>query len=105
MKHPAAGLDDLVHQRARLGILAIVSDVDAAEFIYIRDALELTSGNLSAHLKVLSEAGIVRVRKDPVLAGRNAKTWVSITGRGRELLEKEILALKELVRQVEGTLG
>ena len=105
MKHPAAGLDDLVHQRARLGILAIVSDIDAAEFICIRDALELTSGNLSVHLKVLSGARIVRVRKDLVLAGRNAKTWVSITGRGRELLEKEILALKELVKQVEGTLG
>ena len=51
--HPTTGLNDTVHQRHRLGILAITSKARQADFGYLRETLELTSGNLSTHLTVL----------------------------------------------------
>ncbi len=60
--HPTNGLDDTVHQRHRLGILTITAEA-RAEFGYLRDALGLTAGNLSRHLTVLEEAGLIRVEK------------------------------------------
>ena len=50
-------LDDVVHQRTRLGVLTILAEVDSAAFTYLRDELGLSDGNLSRHLRVLEEAG------------------------------------------------
>jgi DNA-binding MarR family transcriptional regulator len=97
--HPTTGLDDTVHQRHRLGILVITSKAREADFGYLRQALGLTSGNLSTHLTVLEEAGLVRVEKG--YEGRRPRTWVSITRDGRAALAAEIAALTELVRDHE----
>ena len=48
--HPALGLDDVVHQRTRLGILAVLAEATEADFIYLRKVLGLTDGNLGRHL-------------------------------------------------------
>ena len=56
-RHPTAELDETVHQRVRLGILAILSEADKATFTYLRNALEVTDGNLSTHVAVLAKAG------------------------------------------------
>ncbi len=61
--HPTAGLDEIVHQRHRLGILTITSKARQADFGYLREELGLTSGNLSTHLTVLEDAGLIRVEK------------------------------------------
>jgi len=95
--HPTRGLDETVHQRHRLGILTITSEADSADFGYLRDALELTPGNLSRHLTVLEEAGLVQVWKG--YEGRRPRTWVKITADGRAALTAEVAALTELVRQ------
>lgn len=60
--HPTNGLDETVHQRHRLGILTIAAEA-RAEFSYLRDALGLTPGNLSRHLTVLEDAGLIKVDK------------------------------------------
>ena len=78
--HPTTGLNDTVHQRHRLGILAITSKARQADFGYLRETLGLTSGNLSTHLTVLEDAGLVRVEKG--YEGRRPRTWVSITRSG-----------------------
>ena len=98
--HPTNGLDDTVHQRHRLGILTITAEA-RAEFGYLRDALGLTPGNLSRHLTVLDEAGLVRVEKG--YEGRRPRTWVRITARGRAALAAELAALTELVRRHGGS--
>jgi DNA-binding transcriptional ArsR family regulator len=98
--HPTNGLDDTVHQRHRLGILTITSEA-RAEFGYLRDALDLTPGNLSRHLTVLEEAGLVRVEKG--YQGRRPRTWVRITGSGRAALAAELATLTELVNRHGGT--
>jgi len=100
--HPTNGLDDTVHQRHRLGILTITAEA-RAEFGYLRDALGLTPGNLSRHLTVLEEAGLVQVEKG--YQGRRPRTWVRITGAGRAALAAELAALTELVRRHGGVPG
>jgi DNA-binding MarR family transcriptional regulator len=96
-EHPTAGLSEVVHQRHRLGILTIISRARQAEFGYLQEALGLTSGNLSTHLTVLEDAGLVRVERG--YQGRRARTWVSITRAGRAALDAEVAALAALVRE------
>ena len=95
--HPTNGLDETVHQRHRLGILTIAAEANRADFRYLRDALELTAGNLSRHLTVLEDAGMVRVEKG--YEGRRPRTWVRITRQGRSALGAELDALAALVRR------
>lgn len=101
--HPTNGLDETVHQRHRLGILTITAEAKRAEFGYLRDALGLTAGNLSRHLSVLEEAGLVQVEKG--YAGRRPRTWVRITGRGRGALAAELATLTELLRRHQAAAG
>ena len=96
--HPVQRLDDTVHQRVRLGILAVLSEASRADFGYLREALELTDGNLSRHLAVLEAAGLVKVEKK--LEGKRTRTWVQATRAGRKALEAEVAALRELIARV-----
>lgn len=93
--HPVRHIDDTVHQRARLGIMAIVCEADEADFQTIRSTLELTAGNLSQHLRVLEEAKLVSVRK--AIQGRRPRTSVRATPKGRKAYTSEIRALKALI--------
>jgi DNA-binding MarR family transcriptional regulator len=97
--HPTNGISDLVHQRHRLGILTITAEAQAADFGYLQEALGLTAGNLSRHLTVLEDAGLVQVEKG--YEGRRARTRVRITRQGRTALGSELAALTELVRRHE----
>lgn len=99
MTHPTSGLDDTVHQRARLGILAVLSEVHRADFNYLRQTLELTDGNLSRHLQVLEEGGHVRIAK--TFEGKRPRTWVSATSRGRSALAAELTSLRALLSRLE----
>jgi DNA-binding MarR family transcriptional regulator len=94
-------LDDIVHQRVRLGILTVVHEARRVDFNYLLDSLGLTGGNLSQHLRVLEDAGLVSINK--VIDGRHPRTWVSITRHGRRALRKEVATLKAIVDRVEGT--
>ncbi len=95
--HPTAALSEIVHQRHRLGILTIASRARQADFGYLQEALGLTSGNLSTHVTVLEDAGLVRAERG--YQGRRARTWVSITRQGRAALAAEMAALASLVHE------
>jgi DNA-binding MarR family transcriptional regulator len=97
--HPANGLDDTVHQRVRLGILTIAHEARRVEFGYLRTNLELSAGNLSQHLGVLENAGLITIEKG--YAGKRARTWVTLTKAGRTALAEEIAHLKLLIGRVE----
>ena len=101
--HPANGLDDTVHQRVRLGILTIAHEARRVEFGFLRDNLEVTAGNLSQHLGVLENAGLVSIEKG--YAGKRARTWVTLTKAGESALAEEIAQLKLLISQIERTGG
>jgi DNA-binding MarR family transcriptional regulator len=75
-----------VHHRTRLGILAVLREVDRAEFGYPRDALGLTDGNLSRHLRTLEAAGHIQVRKG--YQGKRPRTWLRLTTQGTDALDR-----------------
>ncbi|MBM7491746.1 DNA-binding MarR family transcriptional regulator [Micromonospora luteifusca] len=95
--HPTNGLSDTVHQRNRLGILTIAAEAERVEVAYLRDALELTAGNLSRHLAVLEEADLIQVERG--YHGRRPKTWIRITQQGQTALTAEINALRQLLQR------
>jgi DNA-binding MarR family transcriptional regulator len=97
--HPVSGLDDVVHQRVRLGILAIAHEARRVEFGFLRSNLELTAGNLSQHLGVLENAGLITIEKG--YEGKRARTWIALTKAGQAALAEEIAQLKRLISQVD----
>ncbi len=99
--HPANGLDDVVHQRVRLGILTIAHEARRVEFSYLRSNLELTAGNLSQHLGVLENAGLITIEKG--YAGKRARTWITLTKAGHAALAEEVTHLKLLINRIERT--
>jgi DNA-binding MarR family transcriptional regulator len=98
--HPSQRLDDVVHQRVRLGVLAVLAEADQADFGYLKESLGLTDGNLSRHLQVLEEAGFVHIEK--TYEGRRPRTWISATKAGRAAFAAELGALRELIAGVDG---
>ncbi|MEU6238984.1 transcriptional regulator [Kitasatospora sp. NPDC047058] len=97
--HPVTALDDVVHQRVRLGILTIAHQARRVEFGFLRTALELTAGNLSQHLATLEKAGLVDIEKG--YEGKRARTWLSLTPAGDRALRDEVSQLKRLIHQIE----
>ena len=88
-------IDELIHQRTRLAIMATLAGVESLDFVEIRAQLGLTDGNLSTHLSALERAGYVRIRKS--FAGRKPLTAVAQTPAGRK-------ALANYVRLLQGIL-
>lgn len=98
-QHPTTGLEDVVHQRARLGILAVLAEAGQADFAGLKQLLSLTDGNLSRHLSVLEEAGYVRT--DKAFEGKRPRTTVVLTPAGRTAFEAEIASLEALLHSVK----
>jgi len=80
-----ADIDRLVHEPARLMILAILSVVERADFVYLSRQTGLTMGNLSSHMAKLEEAGYIAVQKEFV--GKTPRTLLQLTEQGREAFE------------------
>jgi DNA-binding MarR family transcriptional regulator len=76
-----SGLDDVIHGRLRLGVVAYLSTVESASFTELRDKVGATDGNLSTHLRKLEDANYVRVDKSFV--DRKPRTRVALTDAGR----------------------
>jgi DNA-binding MarR family transcriptional regulator len=78
------GLDRLIHEPARLLIVAILSTVASADFLFLQRETGLTKGNLSAHLSKLEEAGYVKIAK--TFKGKLPLTVCSLTPAGQKAL-------------------
>ena len=89
-------LNEVVHQRSRLGLLVVLREVQQADFSYLKSRLALTDGNLGQHIEILQQHGLVRVRKGH--EGKRARTWVVITKAGERALAVEINTLKTLFK-------
>ncbi len=103
MSHPIQDLDDVVHQRNRLGILAVSREATKVEFGFLKEMLGLTDGNLSRHLQVLEDAGYVKVEKGYM--GRRPRTWVRVTRAGRRAFSREVTALRQLLDRLDANAG
>lgn len=93
-----AELDNIIHQQVRLQIMASLVALDKGEeldFVYLRKLLNLTDGNLGAHLAKLEEAGYVKVKK--TFVARKPRTFIIATGKGRDAFEEHIIALRQII--------
>jgi len=88
-------IDDVIHGRVRLGIMAALSGVESADFGTLKARLQTTDGNLSVHLRKLEEAGYVAVTKRFV--GRKPLTEASMTEVGRKAFLGYLDAMAGLV--------
>ncbi|WP_072314561.1 transcriptional regulator [Agrococcus sp. Marseille-P2731] len=89
---------EVIHSPVRLRIAGLLRRVDELEFGVVRDTLGIADANLSKNLKVLTDAGLASVRKEPSLQRADARrlTWVSLTPSGRAALEGHLAALAEI---------
>ncbi|MEA3001644.1 MAG: hypothetical protein QOH81_432 [Sphingomonadales bacterium] len=94
-----SALDDVIHGRLRLGVVAYLSTVESASFTELRDKVGATDGNLSTHLRKLEDANYVSVDKSFV--DRKPRTRVSLTDTGR----KAWLAWLEQIRTLTAAAG
>lgn len=78
-------LDQLVHEPARLVILANLRAIKHADFIYLMRQTGLTRGNLSSHMSKLEAAGYIEVKKEFV--DKIPRTLLSLTPRGRRAFQ------------------
>lgn len=99
--HPALTFDDVVHQRTRLGILAVLAEAGQADFPYLRAVLGLTDGNLGRHLQILEDARLIMISKG--YHRRRPRTWATITPTGRRALDSELASMRALMTRLGPT--
>lgn len=92
-------LNELVHQPVRLRIMAALVTLrpdEEVDFTYLRDLLEVTDGNLGAHLRKLEEAGYIAVNK--TFIERKPRTFVAVTAVGRQVFSDHVAALEVILK-------
>jgi DNA-binding MarR family transcriptional regulator len=95
-----AELNETIHQPVRLRIMAALVTLetgDEVDFTYLRDLLQVTDGNLGAHLRKLEEAGYIAVNK--VFVERKPHTFVSATAAGRKVFQEHVAALESILKR------
>jgi len=89
-----SGFDPVIHPPARLQIMAVLTEVQDAEFALLRTTTQVSDSVLSKHLAALGEAGYVALRK-AASEGRS-RTWASATRAGRKAFVAHVAALTAL---------
>ncbi len=91
------GLDRVIHERARLGLLtSLMGHPKGLPFGELKDLCGLTDGNLSRHLQVLSEAGLVEISKG--FEHNRPQTVIRISADGRRRYLEYLAVLEQVVR-------
>ena len=98
-----AAIDDILHSRVRLAIIAFLAGAKSADFAAVRDATKTTDGNASVHLRRLEDAGYIAMRKRFV--ARKPQTLYSLTERGRRALLDYVAHLETLLPPADAEAG
>lgn len=91
-------IDRLVHEPARLMLMALLYVVESADFIFLMNQTGLTWGNLSAHMTKLEEAGYIEVEK--TFKGRRPNTMLRLTEAGREAFRAYRQTMKQVLDEL-----
>ena len=89
-------LDRLIHEPARLLIVAILSSVESADFLFLQHETGLTKGNLSAQLSRLEDAGYVKIEK--TFKGKLPLTICKLTTAGKKALTQYRQRLRAFIQ-------
>jgi DNA-binding MarR family transcriptional regulator len=92
-------IDETIHQRTRLAILATLMGVESLEFNQLKRELNLTDGNLSTHCTALERAGHIRIAKS--FRGKKPLTELSMTAKGRKAVENYVNLLQKMLHQAK----
>jgi DNA-binding MarR family transcriptional regulator len=96
---PFLQLDRVIHEKGRLAIMSLLAASPQLSFTELRDALSMTDGNITAHIRTLQEAGYVSVTK-AFQAGRTLTTF-ALTAHGRKAFANYINLLEQIVQQTK----
>ena len=90
-------LDEIIHSRIRLAVMAVLISVDEAEFTFLKDKVNATDGNLSTHLKKLEDTGYVAVNKS--FEKRKPISRYMLTQKGKKAFEIYIEKLESMIKK------
>jgi DNA-binding HxlR family transcriptional regulator len=97
MKDIIANISKVFESRVRLGIMSVLMVNESYDFNSLKEALDVTDGNLASHLKALEEKGMINVIKQFV--DRKPNTSYSATDKGITEFRQHLKALEELIRE------
>ena len=91
-------VDRLIHEPSRLMIMAQLYVVQSADFLFLQNQMQMTPGNLSAHLSKLENAGYVEVTKEFI--ERKPHTALTLTKKGRAAFKEYRKKVKQFVDKI-----
>jgi DNA-binding HxlR family transcriptional regulator len=91
-------IDRLIHEPARLMIMAQLFVVQSADFLFLQRQTQMTAGNLSAHLSKLEDAGYVEVTKEFI--ERKPHTALALTRKGRDAFKQYRMDIKKIAESL-----
>jgi DNA-binding transcriptional ArsR family regulator len=95
---PIVDIDRLIHEPARLMILAVLYVVESADFTFLMRQTGLTWGNLSSHLSKLEEVGYIEIEKEFV--GKKPHTMLHLTDEGRAAFREYRQRMKRVLDEL-----
>jgi DNA-binding MarR family transcriptional regulator len=96
---PFLQLDRVIHEKGRLAIMSMLAASPELSFTELRNALEMTDGNLTSHMRTLQEAGYVAVSKS--YENNRPLTTCSLTAAGKKAFAGYIDLLEQILRQTK----
>ena len=90
-------LDRVIHEKGRLAIMSALAATPELSFTELKNALEMTDGNLTTHIRILQEEGFISVAKS--YQNNRSLTTCSLTKAGRKAFADYIDLLEKIVRQ------
>ena len=91
-------IDKIIHEPARLNILAHLYVIESADFLFMMRQTELTFGNLSAHMSKLETAWYIKIIKEFV--GKKPHTMLKITGKGKQAFDDYKKQMKQFFNEI-----
>ena len=90
-------IDDIIHGRLRLGVMAYLAETEVASFNELKAVLQVTQGNLSIQLRKLEDAGYIAIDKS--FLGRKPLTRARLTPDGRRAFADYVETIAKLVAE------
>jgi DNA-binding HxlR family transcriptional regulator len=94
-------IDNFIHSRIRLAIMAVLASVDEMDFNSIKKAVNTTDGNLSVHLKKLEENGYIKIEKKFI--NRKPLTTCCLTKKGEQSFSDYIATVEGFIQKTKNT--
>ena len=95
---PLTTVDKVIHEPARLNIMAHLYVIDRADFLFMMRQTGLTFGNLSAHMSKLEAAGYIKIIKEFV--GKKPHTMLKLTEKGKQAFDEYRKKMKQFFNEI-----